>query len=385
MEDMSVTTLVATAGFIAGVLFGAIANKTNFCTMGGVSDMVLMGETSRFRAWMLAIAVGILGTQGLHMMGEFEFSMMGRDFFGAVDLTRAPQDQGPIYLTSNLGWVGAILGGLLFGYGMTMAGGCGNKTLVRIGGGNMKSIVVFLIMGVTAYMTLRGLIALARVEIEVLNTDLTTMGLESQSMVEMFAALIGSETESVRMGFTLVFAGAIIAYCFKAAEFRETPRDIVAGVLIGLLIPVGWFITGVLGGDDFDPTQMFSFTFVAPTAESIQYLMTFTGASINFGIATVGGVIVGSFLVAVGTKSFHVETFNDKTDMLRHMLGAVMMGIGGVMALGCTIGQGLTGLSTLALGSLIALVAIIFGAMWGLKSLEEDSVIGGLTAIFSRD
>ena len=372
MEEMSVGTLVASAGFLAGIAFGATANKTNFCTMGGVSDMVLMGDTTRFRAWMLAIAVAILGTQALHMMEM-------------IDLTLSPADGGAIYLTSSLGWPGAILGGLLFGYGMTMAGGCGNKTLVRIGGGNLKSIIVFLVMGVVAYMTLRGLIGLARLELEAFNTDLTQFGLESQSMVEILAALVGAETESLRLGVTLVFAVAIIGYCFKNAEFRSSPTDIIGAVIIGLLVPVGWYITGVLGSDDFEPTPLFSFTFVAPSAESIQYLMTFTGASINFGIAAVGGVIVGSFLMALATKSFHIEAFSGADDMKSHLLGAIMMGIGGVIALGCTIGQGLTGMSTLALGSLIALASIIFGAVWGLKTLEEGSVLAGLKGVFSRD
>lgn len=372
MEDMSVTTLVATAGFFAGLVFGAVANKTNFCTMGGVSDMVLMGETSRFRAWMLAVAVAILGTQAMHMMEM-------------IDLTLAPSDGGPIYLTASLGWPGAILGGLMFGFGMTRAGGCGNKVLVRIGGGNLKSIVVVMIMGVTAYMTLRGLIALARLELEAFNTDLTQFGLQSQSMAEMLGAVLGQDMESMRLIVTLVLGLGLIGYCFKSAEFRESPRDIIGGLLIGALIPVGWYITGVMGADEFDPTPMFSFTFVAPTANGIQYLMTFTGATIDFGIATVGGVIVGSFLVAITTKSFHIEAFSGADDMKSHMGGAVMMGIGGVIALGCTIGQGLTGMSTLSFGSLLALLSIIFGAMWGMKALEEDSVLGGLKAVFSRE
>jgi len=371
MEDMSVGTLVATAGFAAGIVFGATANKTNFCTMGGVSDMVLMGDTTRFRAWMLAIAIAILGTQALHMME-------------LIDLTAAPADGGAIYLTSNLGWPGAIIGGLLFGYGMTMAGGCGNKTLVRLGAGNLKSIVVFMVMGVVAYMTLRGLIGIARLELETFNTDLTAYGLQSQSMVEILGALVGMETESLRLGVTAVFALAIIGYCFKNEEFRHAPTDIIGAIIIGLLVPTGWYITGVLGFDDFEPTPLFSFTFVAPSGESIQYLMTFTGASINFGIAAVGGVIAGSFLMAVATKSFHIEAFSGADDMKSHMFGAILMGIGGVLALGCTIGQGLTGMSTLALGSLIALGSIITGAVWGLKSLEEGSVMAGLKAMLAR-
>lgn len=366
-DELSVRTIVALAGFAAGIIFGATANKTNFCTMGAVSDMVFMGDSKRFRAWMMTIAVAILGTQALHIAGEIDVSSS-------------------IYLTSNLGWLGAIVGGVMFGFGMTMAGGCGNKTLVRIGGGNLKSIVVALIMGVFAYMTLRGLIGLARIELEKTNIDLAqSSGLETQSMVEMVARIMNAETESVRLAVTLVFAGALLVYVFKSAEFRSSPLDIAAGLIIGLLVPVGWWITGVLGFDEFEPTQLFSFTFVSPTAESIQYLMTFTGASINFGIATVGGVILGSFLMAVSTKSFHIEAFSDGSDMIRHMIGAAIMGVGGILALGCTIGQGITGMSTLAFGSLIALLSILFGALWGLKSLEEDSVFGGLRAIFSRN
>ncbi|MDH5772179.1 MAG: YeeE/YedE family protein [Rhodospirillaceae bacterium] len=366
-DELSVRTIVALAGFAAGIIFGATANKTNFCTMGAVSDMVFMGDSKRFRAWMMTIAVAILGTQALHIAGKIDVSSS-------------------IYLTSNLGWLGAILGGVMFGFGMTMAGGCGNKTLVRIGGGNLKSIVVAIIMGIFAYMTLRGLIGLARIELEKTNIDLSqTSGLETQSMVEMVARLVNAETESVRLAVTLVFAGALLVYVFKSAEFRSSPLDIAAGLIIGLLVPVGWWITGVLGFDEFEPTQLFSFTFVSPTAESIQYLMTFTGASINFGIATVGGVILGSFLMAVSTKSFHIEAFSDGSDMIRHMIGAAIMGVGGILALGCTIGQGITGMSTLAFGSVIALLSILFGALWGLKSLEEDSVLGGLKAIFSRN
>ena len=366
-EGLPIHIVVAIAGFVAGVVFGGVANKTNFCTMGAVSDMLFMGDSKRFRAWMMAIGVAILGTQALHISGQIDISSS-------------------IYLTSNFGWLGGIIGGLLFGYGMTMAGGCGNKTLVRIGGGNLKSIVVAIIMGIFAYMTLRGLIGLARLELEKTNIDLSeTSKLETQSIVEMVARLINAETESVRLAVALIIAGAILIYVFKSAEFRSSLPDMAAGLIIGLMVPVGWWITGVLGFDDFDPTPLFSFTFVSPTADSLQYLMTFTGATINFGIATVGGVIVGSFLVAISTKSFHIEAFSDKSDMIRHMFGAAIMGVGGILALGCTIGQGITGMSTLSLGSAVALLSILFGALWGLRSLEEDSFFGGFKAIFNRN
>jgi len=366
MEELPVTTIVGLAGFLAGIVFGGVANKTNFCTMGALSDIVFMEDYGRFRSWLLAIAVAIIGSQALHVLGM-------------VDLYES------IYQTSNFGWLGAIIGGLIFGFGMTMTGGCANKNLVRIGGGNLKSIIVVVVMGIFAYMTLRGLVGLARIELETFsNIDLTQMGLKSQGMVDILALLIGSEAENLRVGFSAVLAGGLLFYCFKDSQFRASPMNIFGGLIIGALVPMGWWITGVLGFDDFDPIPLFSFTFVSPSGDSIQYLMTFTGATINFGIATVGGVIVGSFLVSMISGSFHIESFRDAEDMKRHLFGAAIMGIGGVVALGCTVGQGITGMSTLALGSVIALISIIMGGLIGFKYLEEGTLGGALKAMISR-
>jgi len=367
MENLPITSVVGIAGFIAGIIFGATANRTNFCTMGSLSDIVFMGNYNRFRGWMLAVAVAIIGAQTLQMM-EF------------VDLGQS------IYQTTNFGWLGAILGGLMFGFGMTMAGGCANKNLVRIGGGNLKSIVVVMVMGIFAYMTLRGFVGLARLELESFsNIDLAEMGLPSQGIVDMVAAVLGSEAESVRLYVTAVIAGALLVYCFKDAAFRSSGEDQLGGLIIGALVVGGWWITGVLGFDEFEPLPLFSFTFVSPAGEAIQYMMTYTGATINFGIATVGGVIAGSFLMAMATKTFRIEAFNDTGDMKRHLFGAAIMGMGGVIALGCTVGQGITGFSTLALGSLIALVSIIVGGLIGLKYMEEGSLGGAVRALFSSD
>ena len=162
--------------------------------------------------------------------------------------------------------------------------------------------------------------------------------------------------------------------CFKSPAFRASGRDIFAGLVIGSLIPIAWYVTGVIGIDDFEPTPLASFTFVNPVGESLQYLMTFSGATINFGIAVVGGVIIGSFIAASSSREFQVESFNNTEDMLRHILGAVMMGIGGVVALGCTVGQGISGMSTLALGSLITLISIIVGGSYGIRYLEEGDL-----------
>jgi hypothetical protein len=147
---------------------------------------------------------------------------------------------------------------------------------------------------------------------------------------------------------------------------------------------VGWLITGVIGADDFEPVPLASLTFVAPIGEGLMYLMTFTGATINFGIAVVGGVIAGAFLMAAATRSFRIESFTDANDMLRHIGGGALMGSGGVMSLGCTIGQGITGISTLAFGSLLALLSIVAGCVYGLKYLEEGTLGGAFKAMMAR-
>lgn len=367
MSELPITTIVGGAGFLAGVLFGAVANKTNFCTMGAISDIVFMDDWRRMRAWLLAIAVAILTTQAMNTAGM-------------IDTTKA------IYLTPNFGWLGAIFGGLLFGFGMTLAGGCANKTLVRIGGGNLKSIVVLLVIGVFAYMTLRGFIGLGRVQMEAMtNVNLANHKLASQGLPDMLAALTGMAPGIARWAVAAPLAGGLLVFCFRDRSFRTSPSNVIAGLVVGLLISLGWWITGVLGNDDFSPTALGSFTFVAPMGDTLEYLMTYTGATINFGIAAVGGVIVGSFMVALVTGTFRVEAFKDSSDMLRHFIGAAIMGIGGVLALGCTIGQGITGVSTLAAGSLIALLSIVAGGVLGMKYLEEGSFSGALGAVLARN
>jgi uncharacterized membrane protein YedE/YeeE len=362
---MEVAAKVALGAFVLGLALGALALKSNFCTMGSLSDIVFMEDWRRFRSWMLAAAVAILGTQSMHLMG-------------LIDIGKSS------YTTPNLGWAGYVLGGLLFGYGMTMAGGCGNKTAVRVGAGNLKSIVVFLIMGLTAYITSRGLIGVARLQLDRTAIDLKAMGIASQGIPAMLGAM-GLDDLTARIVATVAVAGGLLVFCIKSKDFLTSPVHVFSGIAIGLLIMGGWAVSGIIGGDEFDPQPLTSFTFVGPTGDSLQYLMLFTsGPKLAFGVAGIFGVIAGSFLAAILTKGFHLEAFNDADDMKRHMLGAFMMGVGGVLANGCTFGQGITGVSTLALGSLVALASICLGGVWGLKALEEGSVMGGLKAVFAR-
>lgn len=366
MAELATITVLGTGGLVVGLVFGAVAQRTNFCTMGSISDLVLMGDGRRFRGWVLAIAVAIIGTHLLH-------------FSGAIDINKS------IYLTANLGWLGAIAGGAMFGFGMTQTGGCGSRTLVRLGSGNLKSLVVAIVLGIVAYMTLRGLLALARVQIETTNIDLKAHGLANQNIGEMAAPLLGASPGIARTAAAALVATAFLAFCFKDANFRRSATNITAGLVIGLTVVGGWIVTGVLAVDEFEPVPLSSITFVAPVAESVQYLMTFTGSTINFGIAVVGGVILGSFLMAVATGTFQIESFTDRNDLARHLGGAALMGAGGVLALGCTIGQGITGMGTLALGSVIAWLSIIAGAYIGIKYLEEGSFGDAIRAVLARN
>ena len=347
MEDWSPVYTVSALAFAIGILFGGIGNKTNFCTMGAVSDWVNMGDKNRLRAWFLAIGLAMIISQ-----------VMSRT--GLVDLGEA------IYLTPNFGWLGYLLGGFLFGIGMTLASGCGQRTLVRVGGGNLKSLVVMLFLALTAYMTMRGLLALVRVNvIEVTNVSLAA---GSQGIDSLLGASLGIQNAAA-LTWTVagILGGGLIIYALWSRDFRRSFDNMLAGIVIGLIIPAGWYVTGVVGFDDFEPVRLESYTFIAPTAESLQYLMTFTGSTISFGVASVFGVILGSFLYAVLSGNFRVEYFVGRDDMLRHIYGGILMGFGGVLALGCTVGQGITGMSTLALGSLMALVSILFGSPLPMK------------------
>jgi hypothetical protein len=366
MEELPIKYVVAGLGFVLGLAFGATAQRTNFCTMGSISDIVFMQDWGRFRAWMLSIAVAILGSQFLHLAGY-------------VDLNKS------IYLTPNFGWMGAIIGGALFGFGMSLAGGCGSKTLVRLGAGNLKSLIVAVMIGLVGYMTMRGIFAFPRIRFEsIVNVNLTATGLTAQGIPDVIAKLTGLALPNARTAAAAVVAGGLLWFCFRSRTFRASAANVASGLILGAIIVAGWVTTGIVGKDEFEPTPLASLTFVAPVGESMQYLMTFTGATINFGIATVFGVILGAFVMAKATRTFRIEAFADARDLVRHVTGGALMGFGGVTAMGCTIGQGMTGMSTLAMGSVLALGGIILGGVFGMKYLEEGSLGGAAKALFAR-
>lgn len=357
-------TLVASLAFVLGLVFGAVANRVNFCTMGAVSDVVNMGDWRRMRMWLLAIAVAIVGANGLEAMG-------------IIDLSKS------IYESSRVSWLSSIVGGALFGFGMTLASGCGSKTLIRLGGGNLKSLVVLMALAISAYMTLKGLFGIWRVELlDIVRFDTATIGAPRSDLGTIIASLIGGGVGPwVRLAMALVFAAGLGAFVFASREFRGSAELIVGGVLIGAVIVGGWYVSAHLGYVAENPQTLEetfvatnsgraeSFSFVSPTAYLLELLLLWSDQSkiVTFGIAAVLGVAVGSAGMALATRSFRWESFSSTGDLVDHLVGGVLMGFGGVTALGCTIGQGLTGISTLAVGSILAFLSIIAGCVTALK------------------
>lgn len=354
--------LVAWGGFGLAFIFGFVANRTNFCTMGAVSDVVNMGSWGRMRMWLLAIAVAILGTQALQLAG-------------LVDLSKS------FYVRSNFTWLSYAVGGFLFGVGMTLSSGCGSKTLVRMGTGNLKSLVVFVFLGIAAYMTLKGVFAVWRVEwIDPVRVDLATWNLPRQDLPTLIRAATGGNLRVIEAVVALLVAGGLLVFVFKDREFRTSFDHMLGGVVVGLVIVGGWYVTGHLGyGESPDTLETVFFgtnshtieslSFVAPVGYGMELLMLWTDRSliVSFGVAAMLGVIAGSFTYAIASRTFRWEGFAGAEDTANHVVGGILMGFGGVTALGCTIGQGLTGFSTLAVGSILAFLAIIAGAALTMK------------------
>ena len=352
---------VAWLGFGLAFVFGAVAHRVNFCTMGAVSDAINIGDWGRMRMWLLAIAVAILAANLLHLSNY-------------VDLERS------MYPAERFSWVSYLLGGFLFGVGMTLASGCGSRNLVRLGGGNLKSLVVLTFLAVTAYMTMKGVLAVPRVGV----LDPVALHFDGgQGMPNLLAGLAGIDRRAARWIATGSVVSALLAFVLKDGEFRRSPELLFGGAVIGLVVAAGWYVTGHLGYVPEDPQTLEetfagtntrrpeSFSFVGPVAYSLELLLLWTDSSlrVTFGVAIVAGLLFGSLGYALATRNFRWETFASAADLRNHVLGGVLMGFGGVTAMGCTIGQGLTGVSTLALGSFCALAAIVAGSAVTMKVL----------------
>lgn len=362
MENPAQIAVVVVAfGFALGLIFGAVAHKTNFCAMGAVSDLVNMGHWNRMRMWLLAIAVGVLGAGALAATGS-------------VDLTQS------FYTGERLTWLSHVVGGLLFGAGMTLASGCGSRNLVRLGGGNLKSFIVVLMLAATAYMTMKGALAPLRVQV----LDSVALHLPSgQDLPRLVSAGLGVDPTTLRWLLPALVFAALFAFVVAGRDFRPDRDAWLGGTVVGATIVGGWYVSGHLGHllehpDTLEEVYVAtnsrrpeSLTYVGPVAYTLELGLLWTDASLKltFGIATVLGTLAGSFLYAIASRNFRWEGFGSPADLGNHLLGGLLMGFGGVTAVGCTIGQGISGFSTLAIGSILTFAALVAGAAATMKFL----------------
>lgn len=364
MSFFETSTLIVLCGLGLGFIMGATARAARFCTFGAIEDYVLSGRTIRLKAWALAIAVAMICVQVMH----------------ATDIARIEQ---AFYLGPSLGLAGAIFGGFLFGLGMAMVGTCGYGVIVRMAGGDLRALVGFLVLGFSAYMAARGLTSLVKTNtVDRLTIDLSAFG--GQGLPHLISGLTGLTLTDIWLPTGLIIGGAIITCCLMDVNFRKSRTDVIAGVAIGMAVAGGFLATGTLGADPFNEVRVHSFTYVLPVGETLVWLMTFSGSTMTFPIAVVVGTFCGAALVAIRRKELRLESFDDPRDMGRNILGAAAMGTGGITALGCTVGQGISGVSTLAISPMFSLISIFVGAAFGLNWLLTGSAIEACQVLFAR-
>ena len=364
--EFTIHNQVLLAAFVIAVIMGAVANKTNFCTMGAVSDWINIGDTGRMRAWVFAMTVALIGVMALEAGGMLNLS--GETF--------------PPYRTASFGWLRYLVGGLMFGIGMTLGSGCGNKTLVRVGSGNLKSLAVLAIAMVFSYLMLWTPFyeKLFHPWVSATTINLAQHGVPTQEVGSIIAGMFGLQpSRSLNLAVAAVFALGMLAFVLKSADFRGNFDNILGGTVIGLAVVAGWYLTGGSMGQAWKDyadmaidipsrVQVQSYTFISPMGDTVRYLMQPAKLSfVNFGVMALAGVITGSFIYALATKSFRLEWFASFRDFVSHAAGGMLMGVGGVLAMGCTVGQAITGVSTLAIGSILTFMAIVIGAAGTMK------------------
>jgi uncharacterized protein (TIGR01244 family) len=360
--DLSlIASYVLWSTFVVTVVLGAVMQKTRFCTMGAITDILVMNEWTRMRQWLMAIGVAIIGV-GI------------ASFFGYLDTTKS------IYTNPKINILSVLVGSLFFGFGMVLASGCGSKTLVRMGGGSLKSFVVFLTLSLSAYMTLKGVFGVIRVN--TLDTVSITLA-QTQDLPAVLAPVFGVSKRVLQIILALTIGLPLITFSLIKKSFWNL-NNLLAGLVVGLSIVAVWLISAQVGYVAEDPNtleeafvatnsgHMESLTYVAPYAYVIEWLIFFSDVSkkLTLGIISVFGLFFGSLTYSLITKTFRWETFRNPEDTANHLIGGVLMGFGGVTALGCSIGQGLSGLSTLALSSFIAFAGFCGGASLGMKYLN---------------
>lgn len=334
--------LAALIGMFGGLILGLAARLGRFCSMGAIEDALYQGSDLRARQWGVALGVALLGT----------FSLIG---FGVLDPAQT------MYL--GLKWypLASISGGLLFGYGMALAGNCGFGALARLGGGDLRNFVIVLVMGVATYVTLNGPLAQLRVTL--------FPPLPADGALPGLAHGLGLRLGLPPVPTGLVAGFALLAFSLSSKAFRAKPKLIFWGAAVGLAIVSGWAGTAWLSNVTFEAEPIASHSFATPIGDTLFYLMTSSATSPGFGVGSVLGVLIGA---AIGSRikgHFRWEACEDPRELKRQILGASFMGIGAVVAFGCTVGQGLSAFSLLTYSAPVTIASIIAGAALGLRQL----------------
>jgi uncharacterized protein len=357
-ELVALNRMVLGAAFALSLVFGAIAHRTQFCTMGAVSDIVNMGEWTRMRQWAMAVGVAMIG-------------------FAVLAYTGQIQPTKTLYYSTRFLWLSALVGGLMFGFGMVLSSGCGSKSLVRFGAGSLKSLVVLIVMAAAGFATLKGITAVVRVA----SVDRIAVEMpQGANLPGLVSDLVGTPVAPARLLLGVLVGLGLLMWALRTREGRQS-INLFAGFGIGAAVVGMWWVSGHLGYVAEHPETLEEFyvatnsgrveamSFVAPLSYTLDWLMFFSDKNkvISLGIASVMGVVCGAALDAIRSRRFRLEGFAGTEDLANHLMGAALMGVGGVTALGCTVGQGLSGLSTLSLTSFVAVAGIIAGAVLALK------------------
>lgn len=350
----SIQTAVIVSGLLLGGLLGAIVQQSKFCIAAACHNIVTTYDLTQTRAYAMALFVAIPATQLLYQSGS-------------VDISRS------IYIASPFTWLSYIVGGFIFGVGIVYGGGCASRILVRAGEGNLGGLVSVLAFILSSGATLWGITAMVRVNY----FDKLTLDLKDQYLPHMIGGLPAWVPVLVIEAVLLIF----MLRGPKDSEWRGLKWPL-AGAAIGVIVALAWWVNGAAfkampNVDSFaftgpdDPTLLQawrpkSLTFALADAETFRYIILWTGETINFAVATVLGVIAGSLVSALISG-----TFNWVAPPLQqfkyNLAGGLLMGFGAVLAMGCNIGQGLSGISTLSLGSILTMSFIFIGAIAGAK------------------
>ncbi len=340
LETIGEANAAALVGLFGGVILGFAARIGRFCTLGAIEDYLYGSDDRRLRMWGIAIGVAVIGTQMAAAWGHFDLSQTA-------------------YLDRTWNPAATVIGGLLFGYGMALSGNCGYGALARLGGGDLRAFVIVVVIGLSAYLVMSGPLAHVRVWLFPAETGADTpQGFGA--LLNLPPALLGG-----------LVGGALIAVSLSSRSMRRAPAHIMWGALVGLVVVSGWLGTYWIANTGFAGEPIETHAFAAPIGDTIFYSMTASGNTLSFSVGSVLGVVVGACLGSYSKGHFRWEACDDPRELKRQILGAALMGPGAILAVGCSVGQGLAAFSTLSYSAPVAAISIFAGAAFGLRQLIE--------------